>query len=275
MIPDSTTSIEDSTRAVIELANVSVASRLDVNQELISDIEWTVLQGELWVIAGLQGSGKSDLMSLLAGLTAPLSGNYQLLGGQMPIEDEEALPQRLKMSAVIEQQAGLLHQLTVRENVALPLSYHRKDSDFDVERKTQEMLDMTGLAGHSENFPGRLSRAWRTRAVLARALIMEPEVVLFDVPLAGLDPRNAAWWLEFIQKLHRGEVFKGKPMSLVVTVDDLRPWRSMNCEFALLKEGRFLKLGRQPRWSDHAEPLVRELMAEHPAETGDASDPTK
>ena len=178
----------------------------------------------------------------------------------------------MKLASVFEQQAGLLHQLTLRENIALPLTYHGEVSFEEIDRRTQHILELTGLVEHADEYPQRISRHWRKRGALARALILEPEIILFDVPLTGLDPRDAAWWMDFIRQLHTGEVFKGKPgVTMVITVDDLRPWRNLDCEFGLLNQKQFLKLGRSPEWMDSPDPLIRELLAEQPVLGGETT----
>jgi ABC-type transporter Mla maintaining outer membrane lipid asymmetry ATPase subunit MlaF len=106
-----------------------------------------------------------------------------------------------------------------------------------------------------------MGRNWQQRAGLARALALKPEVLLLDNALTGLDPRDAFWWLQFLDRLSRGEALPDqKPMTLVATADDLRPWRDRARQFALLKDRRLVVLGDQKRLAEHPEPLLRDLL---------------
>src|SRR5262249_20288108 len=109
---------------VIEMRGVSVGALNDLALVVQENVNWTVQEGEFWVVAGLDRSGKSDLISMTAGLTPPVAGRYRLFGHEMPIFEGELLKERLRVGLVFEG-GQLLHNLTIRENVALPLRYHR------------------------------------------------------------------------------------------------------------------------------------------------------
>jgi ABC-type transporter Mla maintaining outer membrane lipid asymmetry ATPase subunit MlaF len=123
------------------------------------------------------------------------------------------------------------------------------------------MLELTGLADFAESTPGALARVWRKRAGLARALILQPEVLLVDNPLSGLDARQSGWWLTFLGELSCGcEWTDGKAMTLAVTAEDFRPWRNTAHQFAVLKDNRFVVLGRAQLETASNE-LMKELSA--------------
>ena len=106
------------------------------------------------------------------------------------------------------------------------------------------MLELLELAPFANLTPGNLAVSWRQRAALARALVLKPEVLLLDNPLAGLTARQRQWLLNFLDQLWRGhEFFGGRPMTIVVTTDDLRPWQHARRQFAVLHEGSFTALG--------------------------------
>ncbi len=244
---------------VIEMTGVAVGAVQDISRIVLEEVNWTVNAGEFWVIAAMHGSGKSDLMWMTAGIMPPQAGEYRLFGHEMPMYGEELIPERLRLGLVFES-GQLLHQLDVRDNVALPLRYHRQLSAQETEERINGMLERTELAPLAMEMPGMVGRNWQKRAGLARALMLEPEVLLVDRPLAGLDPRHENWWLNFLNEWHTQKT-RERPRTLVVTVEDLRPWRGLDCHFAILKKGRFIPLGRRPKFEGLGEPLVNELLA--------------
>jgi len=247
---------------IIEMTGVTVGTLQDLERVVLEDVNWTVAPGEYWVVAGMHGSGKHDLISLTAGLMPPLQGRYRLFDFEMPLYGDKQVDQRLRLGLVFDN-GNLLHQLNVHENVALPLRYHRHLSWQEIEDRVKLMLELTGLTAHAEAMPGTLNHHLHKRAGLARALMLEPEVLLVDHPLSGLDFRQTNWFLNFLDQLSTGHEFlKRRPVTLIVTAEDLRPWRNPNCHFALLKDRHFLTLGHRHQLAGHPEPLVKELLAE-------------
>src|SRR6185369_12442975 len=126
--------------SAILMESVAAGSLQDPAATVLADINWKVMPGDFWVVAGLQGSGKSDLLMLTAGLMAPLSGQYWLFDEEMPIFDEARLPQRLRLGLVFES-GQLFNHLTVRENLALPLRYHQNLTKSEAAARVKAMLD--------------------------------------------------------------------------------------------------------------------------------------
>jgi phospholipid/cholesterol/gamma-HCH transport system ATP-binding protein len=247
---------------VIEMRGVSVGTLRNPQVTVLEEVDWTVNAQDYWVIAGLQGSGKSDLIAMTDGLMPPAAGTYRLFGIEMPIYDEALLDVRLRVGMVFDG-GQLFHNLTIAQNIALPLRYHKTMPLEEAESLVKEVLELTGLTSFGDNMAGSVGRNLKKRAGLARALILRPEVMLLDNPLGGLDLRQIAWWLNFLGQLSAGHAFlNGKPMTLVVTAEDLRPWRDRGKQFAILQQKRFVVVGSQPELAAHKEPLVKELLAE-------------
>jgi ABC-type transporter Mla maintaining outer membrane lipid asymmetry ATPase subunit MlaF len=141
------------------------------------------------------------------------------------------------------------------------LRYHRPNADA---REVNRMLELTGLSHIAESLPATISRSWHKRAGLARALMLRPEILLVDDPLSGLDLRHNRWWVDFLRELSTGhDCLDQRPLTLIVTTEDLRPWKNFGAQFALLQDKRFTPLGRQSDITGHKQPLVKELLAEH------------
>ncbi len=229
---------------IFEMRDVTVPSRRDAEKGTVSNVNWTVHQHEFWVVGGLQGAGKSDLMFMLAGLTKPLAGGYTLLGQNMGQRfGDEFLPNRLRVGLVFDD-ARLLNHLTVAENVALPARYHHNLAIDEVEGWTTALLKAADVLAFAGSTPSVIGRHWRRRAGLVRALALKPEVLFLENPLRGMDARHVAWWLQFMQQLRRGhDLMSGRAMTIVASTDEFRPWRQSGAQFAMLHEGKFEVFG--------------------------------
>jgi len=244
----------------IQMNRVTAGSMRDLTTVVVEAVDWTVAQKDYWVLAGLQGSGKSDFMMMTAGLMPPTSGEYCLLGESMPIFEESRLQERLRLGLVFET-GQLFNHLTVWENIALPLRYHQNLSKADAVPEVQPFLEALGLEPWSDSTPGAIARNWQKRVGLARALILQPDVLLVDNPLVGLDLRHIHWWIDFLRQLSNGhQLLGGKPLTLVVTTADLRPWTGQPCRFATLRNKRFCVLGDWSQIETESGDLVRELL---------------
>ena len=251
--------------AAILMNDVAAGSLLDPTVSVVSNINWKVVAGEFWVLAGLQGSGKSDLLMLTAGLMSPLEGQYLFFGEEMPILEEERLPQRLRLGMVFES-GQLFNHLTVAENVALPLRYHQNLTKAEAMAAVQATLEAMELGPWADSTPGALGPNWHKRVGLARALMLKPEVLLMDNPLAGLDLRHAYWWLGLLERLSKPQnLVRQEPLTLVVTTTELQPWIDLGQQFAIIKDHRFTVLGPRAQLQSANQELVAELVVPKPS----------
>ncbi len=235
------------------MCGADVGAMRDQTLTVVADVNWTVAPGEFWVVAGQQQSGKSDLLMLAAGLMTPVRGSCRVFGCDTKIFGEAQIAERLRVGLVF---AGgqLFHPLTVAENVALPLRYQKNLSAAAVACDVATLLELLELTPFADVLPANLTANWRQRAALARALILQPELLLLDNPLGGLGGRHRQWLLNFLDQLGRGhEFFGGRPLTIVASTDDLRPWRDARKKFAVLHEQKFSVAGG---WN--------ELAADHP-----------
>jgi ABC-type transporter Mla maintaining outer membrane lipid asymmetry ATPase subunit MlaF len=229
--------------AVIEMRDAQVAALRNMSVTVLEHVNWLVQAGEFWVVAGLQHSGKSDLLMHAAGLTAPLSGECRVFGCDTREYDESRIADRLRVGFTF---AGgkLFDQLTIAENVALPLRYHRELPETETAGLVEGLLELLGIEKFAAATPGNIIPAWRQRAAIARALVLQPELLLLDNPNGGLTARHREWLTDFLDQLWRGHsFFGGRPMTIVVTTDDLQMWRHPRRQFAAVHEGLFCVLG--------------------------------
>ena len=244
----------------IEMRNVAVGAIRDESTVVVEEVDWTVAVGDFWVVAGLQGSGKSDLLMMTGGLMPPLRGTYRFFGEEMPIFDEARLHERLRLGMVFEG-GQLFNQLTVAENVALPFRYHRNLTQAQAQPEVEKFLESLELAPWADSTPGAIGRNWQKRVGLARALVLQPEVLIVDSPLTGLDLRHVHWWLSFLDQLSKGHtLLQGRAITLVVTAADLRPWKGRARQFAILKNKRLSVLGSWDQLESANEELIQELL---------------
>ncbi|MBM3829578.1 MAG: ATP-binding cassette domain-containing protein, partial [Verrucomicrobia bacterium] len=153
-------------------------------QEVLRGVSFNVERGEIFVLMGPSGSGKSVLLKHIIGLEEPDAGQILIEGQDI---HTEGLRDRYRM-AMVFQSGALLNSLTVGENVGLYLREHRLQPEAEIQRIIAEKLEIVGLKGAEEKIPGELSGGMKKRVALARALVIEPQLILYDEPTSELDP---------------------------------------------------------------------------------------
>jgi ABC-type transporter Mla maintaining outer membrane lipid asymmetry ATPase subunit MlaF len=245
----------------LEMQEVTVTSLRDPSQIVLEGVNLQVQRGEYWVIAGLLRAGKSDLMATAAGLMRAKKGIVRIFGRERGVGFEHEWVAMRRRVGMVFDGGQLLHDLTLAENIALPLQYHGMPHRAADDRRLAALVAFADLEPWMNRYPGEINRNWQQRIGLARALALKPELLLLDSPLTGLDPWDIDWWLEKISALHQGHpLVDGQPMSIVVTDHDLRPWVSRATHFAMLKSGQFVSLGTRAEVTDRPDPLLQDLL---------------
>ncbi len=159
---------------------------------ILDNITFDVKEGEIFVILGGSGCGKSTLLKHLIGLITPLSGTVAIDGDRITEDDEKSFERILRKIGVLYQSSALLGSMTVGENIALPIREYTDLSDDSIERMVEMKLKLVGLEGYANHLPSEISGGMKKRAGLARAMALNPKILFFDEPSAGLDPVTSA-----------------------------------------------------------------------------------
>jgi len=207
--------------------------------EVLRGVSFALAKGETLVVMGGSGSGKTVLLRLVAGLIRPDAGRILLFDRAIEhLSEEEVLPLRRRLGFVF-QGAALFDSLSVYENVAFPLREHASLPEPEVRARVVQNLSLVGLSGEVLGLlPAELSGGMKKRVGIARALSVEPEVLLFDEPTGGLDPTNSKLVGELIREL-RGGVCD----TAIVVTHDLELAKTVADRVAVLIDGRFATIG--------------------------------
>ncbi len=190
-----------SKEAIIAVEHLSVRYGEDV---ILQDVTMDVYRGEVLVVAGGSGSGKSTLLRHIIGLSMPSTGRAVIGGVDITTASEDTLREVRKGIGMLFQSSALFGSMTVAENVGLPLTEFTDLSEPEIETIVRVKLAMVGLAGYGNHFPRELSGGMKKRAGIARAMAMDPHVLFFDEPFAGLDPITSAEIDLLIKKINQG-----------------------------------------------------------------------
>jgi phospholipid/cholesterol/gamma-HCH transport system ATP-binding protein len=202
---------------------------------VLDGVDFDVHPGETLVVLGPSGTGKSVLLRHIVGLTPPDQGSVQVLGRELVgLPRSELYAVRLQIG-VLFQGAALLDSMNVRENILLGLRTHTPLSEAELERVAEEKLEQVGLPGIGDQMPAQLSGGMRKRVGLARAIAMDPCIVLYDEPTTGLDPVMAEVINDLIVKLARDP-----NVTSVVVTHDMHSAYKLGTRFLMLSRGRLL-----------------------------------
>lgn len=189
-----------SRRPIIQVRELSVGYGDVV---ILDRVSFEVYEGEVLVILGGSGCGKSTLLKAMIGLIPPLSGEIILDGDRLSSQDEAGLQKVLRKIGVLYQGAALFGSMTIAENVALPIEEYTALPKELVRKIVQMKLGLVNLQGYENHFPSELSGGMKKRAGLARAMALNPKILFFDEPSAGLDPITSAELDDLILHLNR------------------------------------------------------------------------
>ena len=225
-------------------------------QRVLQGVDLTIPAGKLTTVIGRSGEGKSVLLKHMIGLMQPDRGEVWVGDVEISRLKGKALNDVRKRFAMLFQGAALFDSLSVFENVAFPLREKLRMKGPEVTRRVDEKLEQVGLGGMGYKFPAELSGGMRKRAGLARALVMEPEIILFDEPTTGLDPLMAKSIHDLILAMHRRFKF-----TAVMVSHEIPEIFGISDFVAMLKNGKIAEMAPAGEFSRTTDPEIREFIS--------------
>lgn len=222
---------------------------------ILDAITLDVFEGETLVILGGSGSGKSTLLRLMMGTVKPNGGDVIAFGKSLCNMSPAELDDYRKSVGVLFQSAALFNSMTIADNVALPLREHTDLPEENIDIQVTIKLEMVGLREHADKMPSELSGGMKKRAGLARAMAMDPRILFYDEPSAGLDPVTSAEIDELIMGMNK----KLGVTSVVVTHEMDSAFRIAD-RMVLLDRGKFIVSGTPDEMKNSTDPLVRQFV---------------
>lgn len=222
---------------------------------ILKDVSFEIRPGAAFVLLGRSGTGKSVTLKLLCGLLKPDTGQVRVNDEDITALNSTALSNLRKRIGYLFQSAALFDSLSVGENVSFPLRRHSKKSDAEIREFAQSLLRKVGLKDEYNTMPAELSGGMKKRAGLARALAVEPSILLVDEPSAGLDPITS---LEIDQLLI--DIKESRLATLVVVTHNIPSARRIADTMAFLDEGSLLAQGTAEELANSEHQMVRDFM---------------
>ena len=225
------------------------------NKRVLDQVSFRVARGSAFCILGRSGTGKSVTLKLMIGLIRPEQGKIFIADQEITGLESRVLPPVRKAVGFLFQSAALFDSISVGENVAFPLRRHTNKSEKEIQEYAHKKLEQVGLENEYDRLPADLSGGMRKRAALARALALDPPILLVDEPSAGLDPITSAEIDNLLLRLN-----SEKDTTLVVVTHNIPSARRIGDELLVLHEGHIIAQGTANELDQSEHKVVREFM---------------
>jgi phospholipid/cholesterol/gamma-HCH transport system ATP-binding protein len=234
---------------------------IDVHKRLggvpvLNGLNLAIPDDMITVVLGPSGTGKSVLIKHIIGLMFPDSGDVVVKGLSVPTLPMSRLLELRQRIGVLFQDGALFGSMTVFDNVAFPMRQHTDASEVEIAKVVSDRLSDVGLADAMDDLPSQLSGGMRKRAGFARALVMGPDIVIFDEPDSGLDPVRTALLCDLIQEMH--SIHRG---TYIVVTHNIASARQIGEYIAVLWRGRIVEAGDAERMFSSENPFVRQFLS--------------
>ena len=225
-------------------------------QTIFEDVSMEIPKGLVTIVLGPSGTGKSVFLKHLVGLLRPDRGEVWVDGQNIPALRERALYDVRKKFGVLFQDGALFGSMSLYDNTAFPLREHTKKSEGEIKKIVMSKLELVGLIGAERKLPGEISGGMRKRAGLARALVLEPEIILVDEPDSGLDPVRTAFLNELVLDL------KDKlGATMIIVTHHIPSARQIADYIGLLFRRKLVSFGPAQDMFDSKNPVVKQFLA--------------
>ena len=225
-------------------------------QTVLEDITCDIPKGKITLMLGPSGTGKSVFLKHLVGLLKPDRGEIWIDEKNVPSLNEKELYEVRRKFGVLFQDGALFGSMNIYDNVAFPLREHTKKKESEVNDIVSEKLQMVGLTGAEKKLPGEISGGMKKRAGLARALVLDPEIVLFDEPDSGLDPVRTAFLNELTMDLN-----KQLGATFIVVTHDIATAKQVADFIGMLYRRNLVKFGPAREMFSSDIPVVRQFLS--------------
>lgn len=243
----------DAPREITALTDVHLAFG---TQEVLCGVNLAVSEGERVVVLGQSGGGKSTLLRLILGILRPTKGSVRFEGREITRMSRRRINEMRQKIGMVYQYSALISSLSVRDNLALPLEELTRMSRAEIDRAVEEKLAMVGMSETVRKMPNELSGGMKKRVALARALMLNPELILYDEPSAGLDPVTSSMIDELMISLSE----KLRCASIIVT-HELESAFRVSTRMAMLYQGKIIADAPPEQFRKLKDPVVAQFIS--------------